>query len=98
MGFSLAASEGYSLAALPRLLTAVASLLLSMGSRAQVQQLRRTGLVALGHWDLPGSGIKSVSPALAGRFFTNEPPGKPCLFVFLIHEPSHSNIHMCYKV
>ena len=27
--------------------------------------------------DLPGAGIKPVSPALAGRFFTTEPPGKP---------------------
>jgi len=26
--------------------------------------------------DLPGPGIKPVSPALAGRFFTTEPPGK----------------------
>ena len=23
-------------------------------------------------------GIESVSPALAGEFFTTEPPGKPC--------------------
>ena len=28
-------------------------------------------------WDPPGSGIKPSSPALAGRFFTTEPPGKP---------------------
>ena len=28
-------------------------------------------------WDLPGPGIEPVSPALAGRFFTTEPPGKP---------------------
>ena len=27
-------------------------------------------------WDLPGSGIERVSPALAGRFFTTKPPGK----------------------
>ena len=26
-------------------------------------------------WDLPGPGIKPVSPALAGGFFTTEPPG-----------------------
>ena len=31
-------------------------------------------------WDLPGSGIEPVSPALAGRFFTTEPPGKPQQF------------------
>ena len=27
--------------------------------------------------DLPHPGIKSVSPELAGRFFTAESPGKP---------------------
>ena len=27
--------------------------------------------------DLPGSGIKPVSPALAGGFLTTELPGKP---------------------
>ena len=30
-----------------------------------------------GIWDLPESGIEPVSPALAGRLFTTEPPGKP---------------------
>ena len=33
--------------------------------------------VLLGMWDLPGSGIKPVSPALAGGFFNTESPGKP---------------------
>ena len=28
-------------------------------------------------WDLPGPGVKPVSPALAGGFLTTEPPGKP---------------------
>jgi len=27
--------------------------------------------------DLPNAGIEPTSPALAGRFFTTEPPGKP---------------------
>ena len=27
--------------------------------------------------DLPNTGIEPVSPALAGGFFTTEPPGKP---------------------
>ena len=27
-------------------------------------------------WDLPGPGIKPMSPALAGGFFTTESPGK----------------------
>ena len=30
--------------------------------------------------DLPDPGIKPWSPALAGRFFTTEPPGKPQIF------------------
>ena len=32
-------------------------------------------------WDLPGLGLKLVSPALAGRFITTAPPGKPCTIV-----------------
>ena len=28
-------------------------------------------------WDLPGQGIEPGSPALAGKFFTTEPPGEP---------------------
>ena len=31
-------------------------------------------------WDLPGPGIEPMSPALAGGFFTAEPPGKPMLY------------------
>ena len=27
--------------------------------------------------DLPSQGIEPLSPALAGGFFTNEPPGEP---------------------
>ena len=30
-----------------------------------------------GMWDLPGPGLKPVSPALAGGFLTTVPPGKP---------------------
>jgi len=30
-----------------------------------------------GMWDLPEPGIRPGSLALAGRFFTTEPPGKP---------------------
>ena len=50
------------------------------------------GSIAPHMWDLPGSGIKPVSPAVAGGFFTTEPLGKPpnsdililSLFFFLI--------------
>ena len=42
--------------------------------------------------NLPDPGIKPVSPALAGRFFTTEPPGKPnsrlaCLYLVVYHFP-----------
>ena len=47
--------------------------------------------VVVGHglscmWDLPGSGIELVSPALRGGFFTTEPPGKPYKVIFFIKE------------
>ena len=46
------------------------------GSRAQLLR---------GMWDLPRPGRKPVSPALAGRFSTTAPPGKPpvCFFNIL---------------
>ena len=40
------------------------------------------GLSCCDMWDLPGSGIEPVSPALAGGFFTSESPGKPIRLVF----------------
>ena len=40
-------------------------------------------LVLHSTWDLPRSRIESVSPALAGGFFTTEPPGKPLKEVVL---------------
>ena len=36
-----------------------------------------------GMWDLPGSGIKPVFPALPGGFFATEPSGKPSQFSFV---------------
>ena len=52
------------------------------GFSTVVPGLWRSGTTVVAHrlscmWDLPGSGIKLVSPALAGRFFTTELPGKP---------------------
>ena len=44
------------------------------GSR--VQPLR-------GSWDLPRPGLEPVSPALAGRFSTTAPPGKPINLNFM---------------
>ena len=45
----------------------------SCGSRAQ--SLR-------GMWDLPRPGLEPVPPALAGRFSTTAPPGKPEMIGF----------------
>ena len=45
----------------------------SCGTRAQLLH---------GMWDLPGPGLEPVSPALAGRFLTTVPPGKPSLSDF----------------
>ena len=36
--------------------------------------------------DLPDSGIKPASPALAGGFFTIEPPGKPWVYIYSLQE------------
>ena len=36
-----------------------------------------------GMWDLPRPGLEPVSPALAGRFSTTVPPGKPQHFLLL---------------
>ena len=44
----------------------------SCGSRAQLLR---------GMWDLPRPGLELVSPALAGRFSTTAPPGKPLQFL-----------------
>ena len=35
-----------------------------------------------GMWNLPRPGVKPMSPALAGRFFTTEPPRKPSLLMY----------------
>ena len=88
VGFSLVVVNGLILfVMLYGLLIAMASLLVerrcclgSCGSWALEHRLKGCGpWASLLHsvWDLPGSGIESVSPALAGRLFTSEPPGKP---------------------
>ena len=48
--------------------------LISCGSRAQLLH---------GMWDLPRPGLKPVSPALAGRFSSTAPPGKPPIVVLI---------------
>ena len=78
-GFSLVVSGGYSLVAVckRRLVEAFLAVCrawpLEQGLRSRggcTWLLRRIG-------DLPRPGTEPVSPALAGRFFTTEPTGKP---------------------
>ena len=48
--------------------------------RLQMCRLSNCGSRALllrGMWDPPRPGLEPVSPALAGRFSTTAPPGKP---------------------
>ena len=48
--------------------------------RLQTHRLSNCGSWAQllrGMWDLPRPGLKPVSPALAGKFSTTAPPGKP---------------------
>ena len=58
------------------------SLSWSLGAEHRLQMRRlsncgsRTQLLR-GMWDLPRPGLEPVSPALAGRFSTTAPPGKP---------------------
>ena len=54
--------------------------------RFQTRRLSNCGSRAQslhGMWDLPRPGLEPVSPALAGRFSTTAPPGKPCFGVFV---------------
>ena len=53
--------------------------------RLQMRRLSNCGSRAQplhGMWDLPGPGVEPVSPALAGRFSTTAPAGKPKFFFF----------------
>ena len=52
--------------------------------RLQMRRLSSCGSGAQllhGMWDLPRPGLEPVSPALAGRFSTTAPPGKPLFLV-----------------
>ena len=57
-------------------LTVVASLVAE--HRLQTRRLSSCGSRSM--WDLPRPGLEPVSPALAGRFSTTAPPGKPLNF------------------
>ena len=69
-GYSLLQCMGFSLRWL-LLLWSIGSRLMGFSSCGTQAQL----LCSM--WDLPGTGLEPVSPALAGRFLTTAPPGKP---------------------
>ena len=71
----VAVSWGCSRVAVLRLLTVVASLV-EGALECWLSRYGTQALVAHGMWDLPGPGIKPVSPALAGRFLSTGPPRK----------------------
>ena len=109
VGFSLVvASRGYSLVEVRRLLIAVASLVAQAlghagfsgsSSWALKHRLHSYGAwtyLLCSMWNPPRSGIESVSPAMAGGFFTTAQPGQPSPAVswwsvfFTILSPSFS--------
>ena len=50
------------------------------------------GLLFPSPGDLPNPGSEPASPALAGRFFTTEPPGKLLIITTLQTTPKLSNL------
>ena len=72
-GFSLVG--GHSLGVVWGCLIVVASRFLAPALEQRLNSCRARAYLLRGMWDLPRSGIKPVSPALMGGFFTTEPPG-----------------------
>ena len=73
-------------------LTIVASLVVE--HRLQMRRLSSCGSrtqLLHGMWDLPRPGLEPVSSALAGRFSTTVPPGKPLYVSYLILNILHQN-------
>ena len=76
--FSSCGKRGPLFIAMRGPLTIVASLVAE--HRLQTRRLSNCGSRAqllCGMWVLPRPGLEPVSPALAGRFSTTAPPGKP---------------------
>ena len=76
--FSICSERGPLFIAVRRPLTIVASPVAE--HRLQTRRLSSCGSrtqLLRGMWDLPRPGLEPVSPALAGRFSTTAPPGKP---------------------
>ena len=76
--FSSCGEQGPLFIAVRGPLTIAASLVAE--HRLQTRRLSNCGSRAqllLGMWDLPRPGLEHMPPALAGRFSTIAPPGKP---------------------
>ena len=88
--FSSCGKRGPLFIAVRRPLTIAASLVVE--HRLQTRRLSNCGSWAQllrGMWDLPRPGLEPASPALAGRFSTTAPPGKPSVKVLI--SPSNLN-------
>ena len=75
-------------------LTIAASLVVE--HRLQTRRLSNYGPRAqllCGMWDLPRPGLEPVSPALAGRFSTTAPPGKPPVLLLKDTNQDQPNEH-----
>ena len=88
--FSSCGEWGPLFIAVRRPLTVVASPVAE--HRLQTRRLSSCGSRAYllcGMWDLPRLGLEPVSAALAGRFLTTAPPGKPTrLHLYTLCAPS----------
>ena len=81
--FSSCGKRGLLFIAVHGPLTIAASLVAE--HRLQTRRLSNCGSWAQllhGTWDLPRPGLEPVSSALAGRFSTTVPPGKPWVNIF----------------
>ena len=79
--FSSCGKRGPLFIAVRRPLTIAASL--AVEHRLQTRRLSNCGSRAQllrSMWDLPSPGLEPMSPALAGRFSTTAPPGKPLTY------------------
>ena len=93
--FSSCGKWGPLFIAVRRPLTIAASLVAK--HRLQTRRLSSCGSRTQslhGMWDLPRPGLGPVSPALAGRFSTTAPPGKPQIFFFFIALIPTGMIHL----
>ena len=99
MAFSSCGKRGPLFIAVRGPLTIAASLVAE--HRLQTRRLSNCGSQAQllrGMWDLPRPGLEPVSPALAGRFSTTAPPGKPySLFIYLISILSLQGFEVIHK-